>query len=95
MTVKIGFASTKVVNSVTVPDFTAEKTANNNTIGKMITLVNTILKNQKVKGVNNVVGTYDDDVVGEACFNIFHGAMHVDVYGNTIHRHHFEVAKIL
>lgn len=95
MTVKMGFAVTKVVNSVTVPDFTSEKTSNTNTIGKMVNMVNTILKNQKVKGVGGVIGTYDDDIVGEACFNIFHGAMHVDVYGNTIHRHYFEVAKIL
>lgn len=95
MTVKMGFVTTKVVSGSTVPDFTSEKTSNTNTIGKMVNLVNTILKNQKVKGVNNVVGTYDDDVVGEACFNIFHGAMYADVYANAIHRHHFEVAKIL
>lgn len=92
----LGFAATKVVNGVTVADYTTEATNNTSVIGKMINAAVELLKRQGVKGTGGVVGTYDKDQLGGACHLLFDGAQHADSgYGVVIARNYFETAKLL
>lgn len=87
---RTGFSASKTVNGETVPDYTAEKTANTSTLGKMHNRLVSFLTSNKIKGTGGVVGTYDDTIIGEACHKIFNGAHAVDVYGSTIPSQIFE-----
>lgn len=96
MTKHIGFAATKVVNGETVADYATEATNNNTAVGKMINATIELLKRSNVKGVGGVVGTYDKDLLGEACHNIYNGAVHADTgYGVILSRQYFETAKLI
>lgn len=95
MTVRTGFSATKVLNGETIPDYSLEKTNNTTTMGKMIVAANDLLKRSKAPGVNGVVGTYDDTVVGEACHKIFNGAHAVNIYGINVTSQYFETSKLL
>lgn len=92
---RTGFSATKVVNGETVPDYTAEKTNNNTTMGKMHNAAVELLKRSKAPGVGGVVGTYDDIIVGEACHKIFNGVHAVGIYGITLTSQYFERAGLL
>lgn len=94
MTVKTGYASTKSVNGETVPDFTTEK-AGSSTIAKMMKATTELLTRSKVKGVGGAIGTYDDDVIGEAVHRIFNGAHVVDVYGTSIQSDYYQRLKLI
>lgn len=94
MTIKSGFSATKVSGGETVPDFTTEK-AGSTTIAKMMKESVELLTRSKVKGVGGVVGTYDDDVIGEACFRLFYGSHIQTVYGMGLNVEYFHKLKIL
>lgn len=96
MTKHIGFAATKIVNGETVADYATEATNNTTPVGKMINATNEYLKRLAVKGTGGVVGTYDAQLIGECCHNIYNGAVHADTgYGVIVSRQYFENAKLL
>jgi hypothetical protein len=93
--IHLGFASTTTVNGEVVPNYAAEQTNNNTVVGKMINSTIELLKRYRVKGINGVVGNYDVSILGEACHNIYLGAVSADVYGITVSREYFRNARLI
>lgn len=96
MTKKLGFGTTRVVNSEVVADYGTDATNNTTAIGKMINATYEYLKRNNIKGVAGVVGTYDSTLIGECCHRLFDGAVHSDTgYGVTVSRLYYETAKLI
>lgn len=95
MAKKTGFASTQTVGGETVPVYTTERTTGTTTIGKMMNAAINQLTQGKIKGVNGVVGTYDDIIIGEACHSIFNGAHVANFYGCSLGSDYFQRIGVL
>lgn len=92
---KTGFASTQTVGGETVPVYTTERTTGTSTIGKMMNAAIAQLTQSKIKGVGGAVGTYDDQIIGEACHSIFNGSHTANFYGCSLGSDFFQRIGVL